>query len=357
MTGTETEPELKQLYREFDRAGLVPLWTEIGNIMPQTPQSAARPHVWQWSDLYPLAERAGELVPVGRGGERRAIALANPGLDGKPFATPNLWAAVQYLGVGEVAPAHRHAQGAFRFIVEGEGVWTVVNGDPVAMRPGDLLLTPSMNWHGHHHVGDAPMVWLDGLDIPLVHQLDAGFFEFGEDGVSEKATPERSRSEKLWGHAGLRPIWAEETPNSPLMAYRWSDTDDALEQQLELERDGFATVIGPGHAGIRFTNPTNGRDALTTLRTEMHRLAPGATSATVRTVGSSVWQAFRGSGTAYLDGQATDLDSGDLVAVPSWCPLRIEAHTRMDLFTFSDAPVYEALNLDRRHVTPNPNDR
>ncbi|WP_338896803.1 cupin domain-containing protein [Streptomyces sp. TG1A-60] len=347
----ETDPGLRELYDGFQAAGLIPLWTEIGNLMPLTPQPEAVPHVWQWDTLLPLARRSGDLVPVGRGGERRAIALANPGLPGRPYATPNLWAAVQYLGPREVAPAHRHSQGAFRFILEGEGVWTVVNGDAVEMRPGDLLLTPSMHWHGHHHVGDAPMVWLDGLDIPLVHRLDAGFFEFGEDGVSDRSTPTRSRNERLWGHPGLRPIAAGDNPDSPLMAYRRADTDDALTAQLELEDEGYAGVIEPGHAGIRFTNPGTGRDALASLRTEMHRLRAGATTATRRTVGSSVWQVFRGSGTVTLDDRVIEVSAGDLIAVPSWCALTIAAHTRLDLFTFNDAPLYEALNLARTETT------
>jgi gentisate 1,2-dioxygenase len=344
---TTTDPGLQRLYEDFAAAGLIPLWTEIGDLMPETPAPSAVPHVWRWAQLYPLAQRAGELVPVGRGGERRAIALANPGLAGRPFATPTLWAAIQYLGAGEVAPAHRHSQGAFRFIVEGSGVWTVVNGDPVEMRPGDLLLTPSMHWHGHHHVGDAPMVWLDGLDIPLVQQLDAAFFEYGEDGVENKATPGRSMSERLWGHPGLRPIGLDDSANSPLMAYRWPSTDDALAAQLSLEEDGVAAVIEPGHAGVRFSNPTTGRDALPTMRTEVHRLRAGAVTASRRSTGSSVWQVFRGDGVVHLSGQSFEVTDGDLVAVPSWCPLRIEARSELDLFTFSDAPVYEALNLAR----------
>ena len=60
--------------------------------------------------LVPLADEAGRIVPVGRGGERRAIALANPSLGGRPFATPTLWAAIQYLMPGEDAPEHRHTR-------------------------------------------------------------------------------------------------------------------------------------------------------------------------------------------------------------------------------------------------------
>src|SRR5487761_627499 len=166
---------LEELYQRFEKELLVPLWTEIGDLMPAHPRSKAVPHLWRWEQLRVLAAQAGELVPVGRGGERRAIALANPGLGGRPYATPTLWAAIQYLGPHEAAPEHRHTQNAFRFVVEGEGVWTVVDGDPVAMRRGDFLLTPGWSFHGHHNTRDAPMAWIDGLDIPFVHYTDAGF--------------------------------------------------------------------------------------------------------------------------------------------------------------------------------------
>ena len=351
MTDVTHETDLQRLYDDFAAANLIPLWTQIGSLMPEFPAPAAQPYHWAWSQLLPLAERAGTLVPVGRGGERRAIALANPGLAGRPFATPTLWAAIQYLGVGEVAPAHRHSQGAFRFVVQGDGVWTVVNGDPVQMRAGDLLLTPSMFWHGHHHAGDQAMAWLDGLDIPLVQKLDAAFFEYGDDGIEDKSTPERSRSERLWAHAGRRPLSAlDDSPNSPLMAYRWADTDASLAAQLELEDEGHPGVCEPGHAAIRFTNPTTGRDALPTIRTEMHRLRAGAATSTRRAVGSAVWQVFRGQGTAELAGHRFALGEGDLVTVPSWAPLRFEAQTQLDLFTFNDHRIFEVLNLAREET-------
>src|SRR5580693_1397910 len=122
---------LEELYRGFEKEQLVPLWTEIGDLMPVSPRSAAVPHLWRWEQLRVLAAQAGELVPVGRGGERRAIALANPGLGGRPFATPTLWAAIQYLMPGEDAPEHRHTQHAFRFVIEGRG-----SVDRRRLRPG-----------------------------------------------------------------------------------------------------------------------------------------------------------------------------------------------------------------------------
>jgi gentisate 1,2-dioxygenase len=344
----DSDLALEQLYADLEAHGLLPLWTQRDDLMPTVPAPAARPHRWRWSEVLPLAEDAGKLVPVGRGGERRAIAYANPGLGGQPYATPTLWAAVQYLGADEVATAHRHSQSAFRFVLHGEGVWTVVDGDPVAMRRGDLLLTAGWAWHGHHNTASTAMVWLDGLDIPLVSGLDAGFFELGPDELTDRSTPATSRSERLWAHPGLRPVAAPDAPTSPFGAYRWEHTDAALTAQLELQAEGHEGAIGPGHAAVRFTNPTTGRDALVTMRLEMHRLAEGAASATRQEVGSSVWQVFAGQGEVELGGEVLEVAEGDVVAVPSWCPVTWRAGgTLLDLFTFSDAPVLDALGLDR----------
>lgn len=348
---TEQEPDelaRKQLYEDFAAAHMSPLWLQREGLMPIAPQPRARPALWRWSSLYPLAQRAGELVPVGRGGERRAIALANPGIPGEPYATPTLWAAIQYLGPHETAPAHRHSQTAFRFVVEGEGVWTNVEGDAVAMRRGDLLLTPSWHFHEHHNTTDAPMAWIDGLDIPLVDQLDAGFFEFGPETLATTATPDRSVSERVWGHPGLLPVARAAQSSSPLMAYRWEHTDAALHEQLACADEGVAGLtVGPGHAAVRFTNPTTGRDALQTMRTEMHRVRAGVRTVSSRAVGSAVWQVFAGTGSFAVADQTFEVATGDLVAVPSWVPVTIDAQTDLDAFRFSDEPVYEALGLAR----------
>jgi gentisate 1,2-dioxygenase len=343
------QAQLAELYRAFDAVGMTPLWRTREGLMPHQPEPRAVPHLWRWDDLYPLAARSGQLVPVGRGGERRAIGLGNPGLPGDPFATPTLWAAIQYLNPRENAPEHRHSQSAFRFVLEGEGVWTVVDGDPVAMRRGDLLLTPGWHFHGHQNVSDTPMAWLDGLDIPLIANIDQGFFEFGPDEVRTKSTPERSNSERLWGGPGLTPVAvAGPRPHSPLMAYRWVHTDAALNAQLELAAEGLeGTLVQPGHAAVRFSNPTTGGDALTTMRTEMHRLLDGTRTPRTRTSASSVWQVFSGGGTVTLDGRAHDLQHGDVFAVPAWTEFSLQAAGTLDLFTFSDAPVFEKLSLLR----------
>lgn len=344
----ESSEALEALYRGFERESLVPLWTQIGTLMPGTPRPDAVAHRWRWTELLGLAERSGSLVPVGRGGERRAIALANPGLGGQPFATPTLWAAIQYLNPREDAPVHRHSQHAFRFVLEGEGVWTVVDGDPVAMRRGDLLLTPGWHFHGHHNQSDTPMAWLDGLDIPFARAIDATFFEFGPDQVDDRSAPSTSRSEKLWGHPGLRPLSClADAPSSPLTAYRWEHTDAALAQQLDLEDAGHFGVLEPGHAAVRFSNPTTGGDVLPTIRAEMHRLRHGVQTPATREAGSSVWQVFDGHGRVMVGAHTWNVATGDLVAVPSWAEVTIAAESELDLFRFSDAPIFERLHATR----------
>ncbi|MBO9647623.1 MAG: cupin domain-containing protein [Variovorax sp.] len=352
----EPTEALERLYRGFERELLVPLWTEIGDLMPRHPKSKASPHLWRWDRLVELASEAGRIVPVGRGGERRAIALANPSLGGRPFATPTLWAAIQYLMPGEDAPEHRHTQHAFRFVVEGEGVWTVVNGDPVRMSRGDFLPQAGWNWHSHHNAATQPMAWIDGLDIPFSYYTESQFFEVGRERISagEKSTPERSRSERLWGHPGLRPLSQPDSPSAtPLLAYRWVDTDGALADQLALEQEGHQATLSPGHAAVRFTNPSNGRDVMPTIRAEMHRLRGGAESLVRREVGSSVYQVFDGTGTVTVGERQWEVARGDMFVVPSWASFTVRASRdvpSLDLFRFGDAPIFEALHAHRIQI-------
>lgn len=143
------DPGLDELYGDMADADLQPLWLQKG-LLPRMPNGLS-PHIWRWKTLRALAERSGDLVGIDRGGDRRVLALAHPDLRGEPFATHTLWGAIQYLNAGELAPAHRHSPAALRFVLEGTGVWTLVDGDPVLMEPGDLVLTPSYNWHEHHN--------------------------------------------------------------------------------------------------------------------------------------------------------------------------------------------------------------
>src|SRR5690606_22655343 len=185
---------------------------------------------------------------------------------------------------------------------------------------------------------------------------------FGRDEISdaERITPERSRSERLWAHPGLRPLSAGRlAPGTPLLAYKWEFTDRALADQLALEADGHGGTVEPGHAAVRYTNPATGGDVLPTIRVEMHRVARGAETAPVRETGSSVYQVFDGSGTVTVGDRTWSVTRGDLFTVPSWEPFSARSEAgpsdsdsgALDLFRFSDAPIFESLQLHRTEGT------
>ena len=192
----------------------------------------------------------------------------------------------------------------------------MVNGDPVAMRRGDLLLTPGWNFHGHHNDTAESMAWIDGLDIPFSHYTDVGFFEFGSERVTDEASPDLSRAERLWAHPGLRPLSAlDHKVSSPLSAYRWEFTDAALREQLALEDEGFPATVEQGHAAIRYVNPTTGGDVMPTIRCEFHRVRGGFATPSRHEVGSSVWQVFEGRGSVVLGETEHALEKGDPASI------------------------------------------
>lgn len=343
------EASLPELYADLGQANIQALWTQAEDLMPPSPAPRAVPWLWRWETVLALAARAGEAVPLGRGGERRALALANPGLAGLPFATGTLWGAIQYLNPRESAPAHRHSAAAIRFVLQGQGVWTTVNGEACPMSRGDLVLTPSMTWHEHHSGADEPMAWFDGLDLPLVNALDASFFEPAAADYLDagRPAPARSRSAALYAHPGLLPSAVPATGrHSPLLVYRREHTSRALAEMAE--------ATGQGDVELRFADPAHGRDALPTMRCAMRRLAAGTRTPTTRSVGSSIIVVFAGHGTTVIDGMAFRWRPGDVLAVPSWCAVDHEPAETAELFVLSDAPVLEALRLERTEVLNEP---
>lgn len=338
-----SDPDLDLLYGDFAEAHVQPLWKQKG-LLPETPRTIA-PHLWRWKTIKMLAERAGQLVAVDKGGDRRVLALSHPDLGGKPFATPTLWAGIQFLNGHESAPPHRHSPAALRFVMEGTGVWTMVNGDPVLMQPGDLVLTPAYNWHAHDNPGDEPMVWFDGLDLPMIQSLDAVFFDSGPDELASYHNRPRSRSESLFASAGLSPVagvaaeMRVEGLHSPLLAYRWAATEAALESALDESNAEFAW--------LRYTDPTSGRDVMPTLRAEICRIRSGGGVPAQRKVGSSVVVVHGGSGVSMVGDAEFHWQRGDVFVVPSWARVDHRAEEQSDLFILSDTPVLEMAGLAR----------
>ena len=317
---------------------LKPLWKIAKQLMPEVPLPTTQAWLWKWDDVLPLAKRAGEIITLERGGDRRVLAFANPGLNGLPFTSTTLWGALQYLGPHESAPAHRHTPNAIRFVLVGSGVYTTVNGDACDMEPGDLVLTPNWNWHDHNNKGDEPMVWFDGLDLPLVTTLESVFFENHPDLLQ----PIRGHnlSEQGFVGVGLREM-AVTSPaaHSPLLRYRWAETERSLES-LHQARGGSMV-------SLEFVNPLTGGPVVSTFTCEMHRLYPGERTPTQRKTGSSVYVVLHGTGRSVINGVLFEWGPGDTFVTPSWARVDHEVAEQADLFAISDRPVLQSLHLYR----------
>ena len=315
------------------------LWSLQTALMPNVPLPATQPWLWPWARTYPLAKRAGEIITLERGGDRRVLAFANPGLHGLPFTSTTLWGAIQYLGPGETAPAHRHTPSAIRFVMVGSGVYTTVDGDACEMTPGDLVLTPKWNWHDHNNYGGEPMVWFDGLDLPLMTTLESVFFENHPD--QQQPVVGHNLSERMFGSAGLAPGPAKhyDASHSPLLRYAYEDVDRRLEALHELN--------GDPEAAVEYLNPVTGGPIVSTFSCGMTRLYPGASTPSRRKTGSSICVAFRGSGQSIIDGIQFDWSAGDVFVSPSWSAVEHRVSDQADLFIISDAPVLKALHVYR----------
>jgi gentisate 1,2-dioxygenase len=347
MAMTTTMTAIEVLRADMERRRLVALWELEGEIMGLVPRPRTRPWLWRWHDLHDVAERAGSLVPVERGGDRRAVALANPGQDGMPYATSTLWAAVQWLNGHEVAPAHRHTSQAIRFIIDGAGSYSTVEGDKVFLERGDLVLTPPWMWHDHGSESDERAVWMDALDIPLNNHLDAAFFE---NYPHERQPVDQvvGGSVLKYGVGQLRPAWEEpERAYSPLKTYKWADTERALQSLAQVEADPFDDVA------LEFTNPHTGGPVMSSFTCWMQLLRPGVHTQAHRHTGSSVYLAFEGRGETIVDGIRFCWEAGDMFTIPSWA---VHEHRNADdaeralLFSVLDTPLLKA--LDKHRVAP-----
>lgn len=315
------------------------LW-ELASQMTPHPQPKMIAYMWPWSVTEPIIADSAEAVPVGD--ERRALQLFNPGLGGRWATTNNLIAAVQVLLPGEVARAHRHTPTAIRFIIEGSGAYTAVDGERVYMEPGDLILTPSWAWHDHGNETQERVVWMDGLDIPLIASLEAMFFQFyKEQQVLAERPPNASQS--MYGHAQLNPTWVKERPkSSPLLLYSWEQTWGALNALRAHEGSAVDGIA------LEYRHPQTGGPVLPTMSCWIQLLRPGEHTQAHRHTGSAVYLVVSGSGMTVIDGQCFEWTKGDIIALPPWALHEHANNSAKDdvvLFSIQDAPVLSALGL------------
>jgi gentisate 1,2-dioxygenase len=353
---TASAEELDDFSRDLQQLSVSALWANqaragdtAASPSKVEPKPQAVPFVWHWRDLRAQALRAAELVGTQQA-ERRVLQLRNPAITDRSATTNTLFAGIQIVMPGEVARAHRHSMSALRFIIESVGGYTNVNGEPISMLPGDLVLTPNWAWHDHANTSEKPMIWLDGLDAPLVRMLEATFQEeFSSE--TQPLSVVRGLSQMKYGSGALRPAWENEAArHSPLMHYSAVETQQTLDQLAEVD-------AGSPHDGVilEYTNPVNGGPVMPTIACFAQRLAPGQRTRAHRHTASVIYHVVGGRGCSIVGGQNLEWQAKDTFCVPNWTS---HQHANLSesepayLFSFTDIPVLRSLDLLREEELP-----
>jgi len=323
---------------------LVPLWNFFNDWFTYEPRPAAQPYLWHYDGLRAAVLESADIISA-REAERRVLVLENPGLIGKHLATDSLYAGLQLITPGEVAPAHRHTPVALRFIIEGAGGYTSVAGEKTYMEPGDFIVTPSWAWHDHGHEGAGPVVWLDVLDVPLVRFLGANFTEHYP---AERFPEGPPVNDSLYRYgSNMRPVgYHRDSLASPIFSYPYARTREALEN---LKRH---SEWDPCHGlKLEYVDPTTGGPAIPTISTCIQLLPKEFVTAPYRSTDGGVYCVAEGAGTIrFGDGDAvTEFRFGarDIFAVPYWQTFSITADDETVIFSATDKIVQTKLGVWR----------
>lgn len=351
MTNLVQTNERDAFRREIEQWQMGPLWEIYRAVLTREPRPREIPYMWRWSVVRPRLLRAGELITALEA-ERRVLMYLNPGampINGARLgATATIYTAAQLILPGETARAHRHSPAALRFVIEGRGAYTSVEGEKIFMEPGDLILTPSGLWHDHGNEGSEPVMWLDGLDIPVTGFLNTMFLEDGKD-LHQNVTKPPKHSEKLYGQAlfPAEPIGSATGQRygkaSPLLAYRWTAAREALktlaQEQAPDPFDGYF---------LRYADPTNGAEVFPTMGCRIQLLPKGFHTRAHRRTTSAVYHVAEGSGWSVINGTQFHWIKGDTIAVPSWCWHEHAAGADdAVLFAVTDDPIVNAFGQQR----------
>jgi gentisate 1,2-dioxygenase len=330
----------RDFYERIGALSMAPLWESMHQLVPPSPAPKYVPAHWRYEQVRPYLMESGALITA-KEAIRRVLILENPALKGTACATPTLYAGLQLILPSEVAPSHRHTQSALRFIVEGEGAYTAVDGERTIMREGDFVITPSWTWHDHGNESSKPMVWLDGLDIPIVAMFNAGFAENGAEDEQAVTRPEGDSDARY--AAGLLPVDHKPARQaSPIFNYPYARTREALARMAA----AGAPDACHGHK-LRYVNPATGGAPIPTMGTFMQLLPKGFATAPYRSTDGTVVSVVEGEGESTIGGQVVRWAKRDHFIVPSWAKVTHTASSEAVLFSFSDRPIQERLDLWR----------
>ena len=327
---------------ELKSHNLMPLWPSLRAMLPpEKPRPATQATYWPYAAIRPLLIRAGELTPIEKA-ERRVLVLANPGhtLE-KMQASAAIYLGMQLLLPGEWAPSHRHTPNAVRMVVEGEGAWSTVEGEKCPMLRGDLILTPTGLWHEHGHDGTEPVIWLDVLDVPIVHYMETSYHVNGG-----RQTPRKDHGERRYARGGVVPTQVFERANNsyPMLRYPWADTRAALES-LALDQpdqpDGQAVQV-------TYVNPETGDHAENILGFYALMLRPGQTLKLPARSPATVFHMIEGGAQVQIEDQRFAMTEADTCCAPGYTPITLGNNSSTlpaFLFIADESPLHKKLGV------------
>lgn len=308
-----------------------PLW-ERETRHNRPPES---PYVWRWPVMSRFLDDAIKAVNM-TDAERRVLVLRNPNFANsqRDGAAINLSVNLQVLMPGEKARPHRHSMNALRFVLEGEGASTIVEGKDCPLLPGDMILTPAWTWHEHKHEGSKRAVWADALDVPVHTYFETGVLEPGP--VHDLAAPP---PDAAFMAAGLTPVaTGPATPHSPMFRYAWDRSAGAL-QSLPAAKDGSRR--------LRYTNPVNGGAIMATLDCYLLGLTKGQQTAEYRTNSNCVSIVVEGEGETRVGDDKISWGPKDIFTLPhnQWISHKASANARV--FQITDREMLQRLDVLR----------
>jgi gentisate 1,2-dioxygenase len=338
-TSTEISEKAAQQFAEDVRAaGLDAPWFHPGPLI-QPKKFQVQSGLWKWNKIEPLVRATPDFVAPGKGAERRILRIANPGV-AELTATHTISIAFQYLVAGEIAPAHRHSPNAMRFMIDGQGAYTTVNGDKCVMRPGDLILTPAGAWHDHGNEGSGPVMWMDILDSPVVRFLETLNMEpYPHEKQMEGI--KKGISEQRYFGPGLVPASHDAEKQERLLVYRWDKAYEALQGLANVESDPFDDVI------LQYVEPRTGASVFPCIAAYLQMLRPGVETRAHRHNSSGMYFVVQGSGTTHVNGTEYRWSKGDVLVV---APSAVHKHANPGtepavLFSVQDVPLLKTLGF------------
>ena len=300
------------------------------------------PYHWQWEPLLDGLLKASETIGIEQA-ERRAIRLVNPHLQIKS-TSHTLQVTFSIVNPGEVAKAHRHNMAAIRFVVQGRGAYTAVDGEKFPMEEGDLILTPNWTWHDHHNESEDPIIWLDGLDGPLIQSLNVLFFEDAAE-PEQTITRRTGESKHRLGFART-PRQSEDYKRGVPFRYAWPDTYEALKALGDSDCDPYDGRM------LRYINPAAGGFTYPTMSCEVQLFTSKERTKIHRHTSTAIYHVFRGRGRTKVGEGYIEWNKGDSFVIPLW---QWHSHENLSdseavLFSINDRPVMESLQLYREEA-------